>query len=401
MNRKSIITTALVAFASTIVNAQTQLKSNAHIGFVYPLSTNGVKAPEYANLVSLHALAGVSGAELGFCGAGVASIVRDSVNGFIASGILNVVGGNTDGCQAAGVANISGKNVKGAQLAGVLNMADTVDGLQAAGFVNIATGHVNGAQVAGFANIADSVNTPIGGFVNITGDANTQVGGFLNIAEHVKGAQVAGFVNIAEQVDGAQIAGFINIAGKVKGLQLAGFVNIADSSDCPIGLINIIGNGEVALGVSVNEIGTTLATFRSGGRTLYGILGVGGNFVDGYSAIAFQAGMGMHVPVYRSFRFNMEATVTSLSNRWYHTDIRSGFKVMPSLRFGNVEVFAGPSFSYTTSADRNGLGRVGYSVWSRENYHYAHDLSIGVEGGVQFHLATKKLAEKIISKKIQ
>jgi hypothetical protein len=384
MTRKSIITALLVSVTATVSFAQQQLRSNTHIGFVYPLSTNGVKAPEYDNMVSLHALAGVSHAELAFCASGVASVVRDSARGCVASGVANVIGGNAVGCMAAGLVNVNAKNVKGAQVAGFLNIAKTVNGTQLAGFSNIAIENVNGAQVSGFINTSDTATTQIAGYINVARSTNTQI---------------AGFVNIADNVDGAQIAGFINIARKVKGIQLAGFINIADSSDNPIGLINIVRNGEQALGMSMNEIGTTLVTFRSGGRKLYGILGIGGNFVDDYSAFALQCGLGMHVPVTRSFRFNIEASVTSLSDRWHNTDIRSGIRVMPSIRFGNVELYAGPSFSYTASSDFQGLGRVGYSVWNKESYQYAQDLSIGVEGGIQFHLDSRKLFKKLISEK--
>ncbi len=59
--------------------------------------------------------------------------------------------------------------------------------------------------------------------------------------------QFAGLVNIAKEVNGLQVAGLVNIAKEVNGVQFAGLVNIADKSDCPIGLINIIKNGEMGL----------------------------------------------------------------------------------------------------------------------------------------------------------
>jgi len=394
-------------------NAQPLLHSNAHIGFIYPLSTNGVHAPEYSNKFSMHAIAGVSRAEDAFCVSGIASVVKDSVTGFIGSGVANVIGGSADGCLAAGFINVIAGNVSGAQLAGFINLAGSAEGVQVGGFANVAVHNVDGAQLAGFINSCDSTDTQIGGFINVAHDASAQIAGFVNVAEHSDGAQVAGFVNVArntaaqvagfvnvaENVDGAQVAGFINVAKRVKGVQLAGFINIADSSDCPIGLINIIGNGEQAIGVTMNETGTTLATFRSGGRKLYGIVGIGANFVDGYSAFATQAGLGMHIPISKSFRINAEASATSVSDRWDNTDIRSGFRLMPALRLGNVEIFAGPSFCYTASSDGQGVGRVGYSVWRRDSYYYSQDLSIGFEGGIQYHFNSRNVFNKIISEK--
>jgi len=404
MTSKSIIAAVLLAAVTGTTNAQTEqverteqaesaahvcppLRSNAHIGFTYPLSTNGMAAPEYSNMFSIHALAGVSRAEEAFCAAGIANVVKDSVRGFIGSGVVNVIGNHARGMQAAGVANYTGNSVKGFQAAGAVNVAGSVDGAQAGGFANMAVHEVKGLQAAGFINVADT--------------ATAQIAGYINVAEHTK-TQVAGFINVANEVEGAQIAGFINVAHKVKGAQIAGFINIADSSDCPIGLINIIRNGELAIGTMMNETGTTLFTFRSGGKKLYGIIGAGGNITDGYRAYALQAGLGMHIPVTRAFRFNGEVTVTSLSDRWWNTDIRSGIKIMPSIRLGSIELFAGPSFNYTATNDIQGVGRVGYSVWDyRSPWGYSHDLSIGAEGGIQFHLDSHKIMKKITAKNNQ
>lgn len=364
--------------------APQNLHSNVHIGFAYPLSTNGVKAFDYTNRFSIHAIAGVSRAEEAFCASGVANLVKDSVHGFIAAGVANVVGGNADGCQAAGFVNVAGGHSRGAQLGGFINLAESMDGAQVAGFANIAAKAVNGGQVAGFINMADT--------------AHVQVGGFINIADHAK-AQIAGFVNVADSVDGTQVAGFINVARRVKGAQIAGFINIADSSDCPIGIINIIGNGEQALGVTVNEVGTTLLAFRSGGRKTYGIIGAGVNLVGGYRAWAQQAGLGMHIPVSKNFRFNTELTVTSLSDMRYNTDIRSEFSFMPALRVGNVEIFGGPSISYTGTNDIQGVGRVGYTLWDYQSWGYGHNISVSGVVGIQYHFNTKRILNSVKAEK--
>ncbi len=411
---KSQLVTAAFLLSAICSSAQDQisLRSNAHIGLTYPLSTNGANAGLYTNRVSIHALSGLSLNEEAFCASGIASVITQNAHGMVASGVVNVIGGNVSGLAAAGVYNYTGKNVHGVQAAGVLNMANTVSGIQAAGFANLATKGVHGAQLAGFANIADTAHAQISGFANIAHESNVQLGGFFNIADSAEvqisgflnvaekcDAQVAGFINVANEVKGTQVAGFINVAHKVTGVQLSGFINIADSSDCPIGIINIIGNGEQALGFTVNEIGTTLATFRSGGSKLYGIIGIGGNFADSYEAFAIQAGIGMHMPISRNFRFNSEVTVTSLSDRRFNTDLRSSVKLLPALRLGRFELFAGPTFSYTTTSDNQGLGRVGYSLWSKDRYYQSQDLSIGFESGIQYHFNIKKIFNKVFSEK--
>lgn len=378
------VVTGIFLTLTGVATAQEQLRSNAHIGFVYPLSTNGVKALDYSNKFSIHALAGVSRAEEAFCAAGVANVVKDSVHGFIAAGTANIIGGNADGCQAAGFINLTGGNTRGTQLGGFINLSNSVNGAQLGGFANVAMHEVKGAQVAGFINTADT--------------ATAQVAGFINVARRSK-AQVAGFVNVAEEVEGTQIAGFINVARKVKGAQIAGFINIADSSDCPIGIINIIGNGEQALGVTVNEIGTTMLTLRSGGRKLYGIIGIGGNYVEGYRAFGLEAGLGMHMPVTPHFRFNAEVSVTSLSDLWMNTDIRTDLRFMPAVRMGNVEIFAGPTFSYTGTNDIQGVGRVGYTLWDYQSWGYTHNFAIGGVAGIQYHFNSKRILNSLTTQK--
>jgi hypothetical protein len=59
---------------------------------------------------------------------------------------------------------------------------------------------------------------------------------------------------------------------------------------------------------------------------------------------------------------------------------------MQAIRLAAIAIFPGPSFNNTVTADMQGLGKVGYSVWSKEAYGWSHDLSIGAEGGIQFHL---------------
>jgi hypothetical protein len=60
------------------------------------------------------------------------------------------------------------------------------------------------------------------------------------------------------------LAGVVNIARDVEGGQI-GVVNIARSNDYPVGLVNIIKEGEMAIGSGYNETGTASLNFRSDG----------------------------------------------------------------------------------------------------------------------------------------
>ncbi len=221
------------------------LRSPFHLGFIYPLSTNGLQAGRTVNKVSLHLLtgyaAGLDGAEFSALG----NIENDFMVGAQFAGFFNAVRRRVSGLQAAGFVNINGGDTRGAQLSGFLNVgAETVDGLQATGFVNIATGRLRGGQLSGFVNLlADSLRgLQATGFVNVaTGNVHgAQLSGFVNYTHHLRGLQAAGFVNVASgNVHGAQ-AGFINYAHHVKGAQI-GLFNVADSIDgVPIGLISIV-----------------------------------------------------------------------------------------------------------------------------------------------------------------
>lgn len=381
------ISAALLSIAiSASAVAQTIKTSNTHIGLLYPISTNGVHAAEYTNTFSAHAISGVSYSEKAFCASGVASVIKDSATGLVASGFANVIGNKATGVQAAGFINYAGNYTNGVQSAGFMNYSGGVKGVQTAGFANIATKEVDGLQAAGFVNIAKNATCQAGGFINIADTNRCQLAGFINIAGSTRGAQVAGFVNVAEDVEGAQIGGFVNIARKVKGVQIAGFINIADSSDCPIGLINIIKNGEKHIGVMVDETGTTFATFRSGGRTLYGIVGFGFNGSNHRAIFATQAGIGAHMPLSKTIKLNGEATATSLADFRRTADMQAGIKIFPSYRVRNFEIFAGPSFNYAMSMGFGTNGGAPFnhnSIWTSKSYNRTHELYIGGQVGVQ------------------
>jgi hypothetical protein len=89
---------------------------------------------------------------------------------------------------------------------------------------------------------------------------------------------IAGLSNtVGKSYNGLQIAGLVNVARHVSGVQIAGVVNIADDSDCPVGLINLIKNGEKGIALTYSETGSTVVSFRSGGKITYGIVGIGYN----------------------------------------------------------------------------------------------------------------------------
>jgi len=292
---KFIFTASVLAFSYSL-SAQSNFPDDVHIGLIYPLSTHCTHAPLDTNFLSIHAIGGVSAAERGLAISGFTTVVKHDITGIAFSGFSNHIGEKSQGFliagfantyrdaigfQLAGFANIASKNVEGAQFGGFLNRSRDLEGAQLAGFSNFGQ-EVKGSQFAGFMNAGKS----------ITG---SQFAGFSNLAGgNVSGSQFSGFINTAADVKGSQFAGFIKIVKKVKGAQLAGFIDIADSSDHPIGVINIIKSGEKAIGFNIDETETGLFSFRSGGKSLYGIIGLDYNFKNTDAVYAFETGLGAH-----------------------------------------------------------------------------------------------------------
>jgi len=362
----------LLVFFCFIIAASAQEPSGvrpAHIGLCYPLSTNGLEAPSLSNRFSLHALYGVSQKEYAFCLSGITSVIKSDAGGLVLSGVSNHIGHNAQGAQVAGILNQVRGAAAGMQMAGVANISGTASGLQLAGVINIA-GHAAHIQVAGFASKAQS--------------ATAQVSGFCNIAKRTGALQLAGFANIARDAS-TQVSGFLNIARKVKGVQV-GIVNIAEQSDYPVGLVNIVKNGEKQLGLSADETGSLLVSLRSGGRTLYGILGAGYNFKDASARYVLEGGIGAHLPIKPYFRINMEIATAVLSDLQYDAYMKTTTRLLAALRIGrHIELFAGPSFNYL-GYERGQTDIRSQYLWKERSRSHVNGLYFGATGGIQLNL---------------
>lgn len=338
----SIIVLSIAVATSTFAQPK-EKRSVGHIGFVYPLSTNGIAAAEFTNPFSLHAIAGVSKSEEAFCASGITSVIMENASGAILAGFSNHILGSANGALMAGFMNTVGYDAKGLMAAGFCNVSGTMDGAQLAGFGNVSAGDIDGAQLAGFINVARDVNT--------------------------------------------QVAGFVNVARNVEGVQLAGFINIAESCDYPIGLINIIRNGDIGIGYTLDETQTNLITVRSGSKKMYGILGVGINFRDYFPLYALEAGIGAHLVNAGAFRLNLEASVMSLTDFYDNTYLRSSLRLLPTVCIAQkVEIFAGPSFNHIIFEDYAAGDIVDNYLWENNSWGYTNGLYIGGLAGIQIML---------------
>ncbi|SEL76324.1 hypothetical protein SAMN05421740_109216 [Parapedobacter koreensis] len=306
--------------------AQTGRTNRAHLGIIYPLSTNGRTAPTDTNNFSLHLIAGVSQQENACFIAGIAGIVKGGAYGPVISGVSNHLA-----------------HASGVQVAGVLNhIKDSAQGVQIAGLANV-TGNAKGIQVAGLVNRADDATT--------------------------------------------QLAGLINIAKKVTGVQMAGLINVAEKSDYPIGVLNFIKEGELQLGLTVDEEGTTLLALRSGGRVLYGILGVGYNFRHEEARYMLEGGLGAHLISVNAFRLNAElasAVMTGFEDGVYG---KQSFRALANYRIiPGMELFAGPTFNHLTFKTDQPAIRNNRYLWKYEGSDYFNGFFIGGIVGLQIAL---------------
>lgn len=243
------------------------------------------------------------------------------------------------------------------------------------GLTNIIRNNSSGFQLAG-----------LGNYVGNEGNGML-FSGLTNIVKNTySGLQFAGLANISGNTEGCQFAGLINIAQNVKGIQLAGLLNIANRSDYPIGLINIIKEGEMSIAVGYNEIGTAGITFRSGGKVTYGILGVGYNHKTQGDALAISGGLGAHINVNSWFRVNNELTGETFGNFSDKTSFKVGYALMPAFKIGqHIELFGGPSINYMqTNDEKDHKIFPSNSLWKKERASKLQQVYIGYRFGVQY-----------------
>lgn len=370
--RGAIIPLSIILFLSVSnVTAQESHNPRVNIGLAYPFSSNGSHAAADTNLFSFNLIAGLSAAETGFSFAGISSVVKQDAKGMQFAGFSNHISNRADGFTFAGFMNTYSK----------------ARGMQFAGFTNIASGHVEGAQISGFMNKAADVDgAQIAGFSNIARNViGPQFAGFSNISGDIKGSQFAGFTNKAADVKGSQFAGFINVAKKVDGLQVAGFINVADSSDYPLGFINLIRKGEKSIGFSIDENETGLVSFRSGGRVLYGIIAAGYNFRNKEEVYAFEAGLGAHILNSEVFRINTEISTLMLESFHKGEYFKTSFRFMPSLRpVRGFEIFGGPVFNYvnTNTIEGKALRKYYLHAWEGRWRNNLEGIYFGYTAGI-------------------
>ncbi len=346
MKTKKLLSTCtfLLLFCLNLAAQTDETKKSAvHISFFPPLSTHGAQASQYTNDFSFSIIAGISRNENAFAFASVSNMIINDAKGIQFAGVFNYIGNDARGLEFSGVTNIVRNNFSGLQFTGVMNLAQEMTGLQFAGV--------------------------------------------MNKSEYIKGFQLVGVGNIAADVDGMQFSAVFNKARKVRGVQFAAILNIAEESDYSIGLINIIKNGDMGIGLTYNESGSTVASFRSGGRVMYGILGVGFNHKAKKEKFVTEGGFGAHIPVVDWFRFNTELVATSITSFSDDNALHAGFRLLPSFKvLPHLEIFGGPSINFmTTNNPENHKDMFPkHNIWKSSKEHRLSQVFLGYTVGTQF-----------------
>ena len=305
------------------------------------LSSHGMFNSQVINHVSINLIGGYTA----------------GIDGVELSGGFNIDRSDVKYFQAATLFNFVGRNFKGVQLAGLYNhVVNNASGFQASGIINIAHNFKSGVQA-----------TLVGNFVDTSG-----------------GVQVSYIMNRAKNVAGTQIAAILNRAKKVKGIQI-GLINIADSSDYTLGVLNLVKNGDKSIAISADNASTLHLEFRSGGRTLYGLVGYEYNNANSVSGI--DLGFGVHT--FRKKQFGLDLEYTS-QNGISFTSVQGNthsLKVLPTYTFHrHFRLFAGPTLDLSRSSEDNQLKTSGWVI----NQHFDSGNKIvwstGFNYGLQFLL---------------
>ncbi len=334
------------------------------------LSSKGMFSSQTISKFSLNLIggytAGIEGMEL----AGIFNINKRDVKSVQAAGIFNLVGGGSKGVQVGGIYNSVYRNIDGLQVGGIYNhVRENAEGLQIGGIVNQVNNDAD-VQIAGIVNHAKNSN-------------HFQLAGITNHATKSAGFQLAGISNIVGDSVNHQVSAIVNRAKKVKGFQLS-LINIAEENDNPLGLLNFIKNGEKNLGLSFDESGFTHFAFRSGGRKMYGILGVAYNLRDVDTPIGIEAGFGIHLIPDSKFSLDTEFLSLSASDFQEISNHLQSFRLFPGYRFGNhFRIFAGPSLNFAFLDPGQEDFTNGWNILDKTTSTRIYRSYGGISGGIQ------------------
>lgn len=310
---------------------------------------------------------------------------------------------NLYGIAISGLANFNMERGCGISIAGFYNDYVTHSGLMTAFYNRVETMH--GIQIGIFNNSDEAYGLQIG--FNSSKNLNgLQIG--INNAENLKGVQI-GMANNSKINNGLQIGGVNFAETQNRGVQI-GLVNVAKKNNYPVGLVNIIESGEMSVRGSWDETMNFVTTFRSGGKYLYGLVGLGYNFRLLSSYLSLEFGIGGHIHITPKLTIDSEIAMTYIgkshvefgkdNSDWpnnnkrddddhdYKIITKTSLRILPSYKISNrISVFAGPSLSYmlTHDADNEKIFPSHY-MWRKFDNSSMKQLYVGYSFGIQYNI---------------
>ncbi len=399
---KNILAIILIAFTMNAQahNDSTLIKRPVQLGFIPPLSTNGLESGKVVNNLSINLFAGYQGGLDGVELGGFVNVLKHDMKGAQFAGFGNTVFENTIGSQFSGFYNVNLGYTKGSQFAGFLNtVVDSTNAFQAAGFTNVVTQGGTGFQAAGFNNlvIGEYKGGQIAGFLNtnIGNIKGPQIAGFSNITiGNVKGVQLSGFGNIATgEVKGSQVSGFINVAQKVKGSQI-GFINIADTVEgASIGFLSIVRNGYHRLEFEANETFYALASAKIGTEKFYNIFSAGFRPTKDHVYWIYGYGIGTQFGLSPQLKMNFDLeSFMLIQDDYINIDVNQLNRIKANVTYPiaeHLEVFAGPSFNIMVSDNKDENGNQIGSDLTPYSLSSTNFKSVMVESYIGFNLGVR------------
>ena len=360
--------------------------SNTSGGSYYGMQISGLwnRASEDSKGIMVCGLCNMIGGDYDGVQVGGLSNKAQEMRGIQVSGLGNITRG-VMGIQVAGLGNIT-RDTRAIQVAGLTNISKELYGIQISGLTNISQ-DAYGLQLAGLTNISkDLYGIQISGLTNIAQDTyGLQLAGLFNVSHDLYGIQLAGLFNCAKDVYGLQFAGLVNVAKRARGVQFATILNVAEESDFPIGLINIIKQGDKGVALTYDMLGNAVMSFRSGGKYTYGILGVGYN-TQIEERLVVEAGYGLQVHVCRWLDVNNEFKATTMGYNSGYTRSNFSYLLAPSLTlWRHCNLFAGPSINYFMSDKASAATLLpNAGLWRKEGDRGIGQLYLGYQVGVQY-----------------
>lgn len=314
------------------------------VAFVPPLSiSGGFSTPPRVNF-GLGVIGVRVGAVDGVLIGSVGAWSDDTVNGVAIGGALLKTGALT-GVGLGGAVLVATGDVKGLTASAVTIATGDLVGVHPAA-VSIVGGDLRGAQLSALNITAGNVR---GAQLSVANYAGTGLmglqGGVANVGwGEAWGAQV-GVLNIGGDVTGAQL-GVLNIAKSVRGTQI-GLLNIAQTSDAPVGLLNIITRGSLHLSAWANETSVANVSLKVGGKNVYSFLmaGVNPRGANGRINLSYGLGLGLRLR-FGQWYGELEGSFEDLHQpgvAWQSSVFSTGARLNVGYQlFERMAVFVGP-----------------------------------------------------------